>query len=131
MKSKEEYLRQDGSIERFKFNADIRRAARDSQRPVSGVLKEFFDGSQFTKREMGKFALHTSSQESLVDGAVTLIHALGLTEEQAPSLNILLEYFGASPSDPQILGMSWNIDTMLNWKQGTVMPESRQYLARL
>ena len=131
IKPREVYIKPGDSIDRIKFREEILRYARDRQISVSTALKEFFTTSTFTKREMGRFALSATRDESLVDGTVILIHALGVSEEEAPSLNILQEYIGASKTDPQVWGASWIIDSMLNWKQGTILPESREQLQRL
>ena len=131
IKPKEVYTKPDDSIDRFKFREDILRHARDHQISVSTALKEFFTTSTLTKREMGSFALNATRDQNFVDGTVILIHALGISEEEAPSLNILQEYLGASKTDPQVWGMSWIIDSMLNWKQGTILPESRGQLQKL
>ena len=131
LKSKEDYISADGAIDRFNFNADIKLYARDQKISIPGALKEFFESSQFTEREKGSFALYTSKSANLVDGAVTLIHALQLTEQSASSYNIMIAYFGSSASDPSVWGLSWNIDTMMNWPQGTIMPESRPQLAKI
>lgn len=125
MRPKEEYFKIDGSIFFSQFNIDIRRAARDCKQPVPVVLRDFFKTTEFSKREMGDFAFGTSHGFSLIEAAVTLVHALGITEEEAPSSNIIVEYFGQSPTDPIVLGDSLRIDTMLNWEQGTVMPQTK------
>lgn len=131
MGSKSVYFKQGVFIDRNKFCSDIKKTARDSKKPIPVILREFFAKEAFTKEEMGLFALYTSANADLVDAAVTLIHALELTEKNAPSLNILVTYFGARPRDSVIWGFSFNIDTALNWKLGTIMPSSKEALENI
>ncbi|MFA6043046.1 MAG: hypothetical protein WCV85_00690 [Patescibacteria group bacterium] len=131
MKAKEYYLADAEHVDRSKFRMDILRCAREQGVPVSTVLASFFENGQFTKKEMGTFALNTSSSGNLVEGAVALMHALGVTEETAETMRILEDYIGVSETDPQTWGASWVIDSAMNWPPGTSLASSRAQLAKL
>ena len=130
MKPKNYYLNPDGSIKRFVFWEDIMRASGSKGVPVATSLREFFDKSVLSKKEMADFALYTTHNAELIQSAVTLIHSLKITEQEAPSANIIVEYFGNSGIDPAIRGLSWDIDALMNWPLGTVMPDTRKDLSR-
>ncbi|OGN07327.1 MAG: hypothetical protein A3B86_01060 [Candidatus Yanofskybacteria bacterium RIFCSPHIGHO2_02_FULL_38_22b] len=131
MKRKDEYLLGEHNVNRAKFRLDIIRCAREQKVPVSTILVEFFSNDQFTKKEMGRFALNTSAKGDLVDGTVVLMHALGITAETVESKRILEDYIGVSTTDPLIWGASWVIDATMNWPLGTSLPSSRIQLAKI
>lgn len=132
MRKKSEYLLDyNGKIDRIKFRPDIIRCARERGVSIPTILAEFFNGEQFTKREMGRFALNVSSTGELVEGSVLLMHALGVTAETAPSMRILEDYIGVSTTDPYIWGVSWIIDSAMNWPPGTSLKNSRVQLAKI
>lgn len=131
MRTKKAYIQPNGLIDRQEFNIDIRRHARDNGISLANALKEFFAQAEFSNEEKGKFALYTSTTANLVDSGAVLIHALGITEEEARSPGVLKEYFGARVSDPTMWGASWILDSVMNWPPGTSMPESKHALYNL
>ncbi len=124
MKEKRFYLAQDGTVDRNLFRYDVIREARDRRWTVPMILGEFLRSEAFTKHEMGRFALNTSAAGHLFEGTVNLIHALGITKEEAPTARVLEDYIGAAVTDPMIWSGSWIIDSYMNWPQGTVLPSS-------
>lgn len=132
MRTKSEYLLPNGDIDRGRFREDIIRYAREHGMSVPQVLGNFFSNGEFTKKEMGRFALNTSHNGHLIVGTVTLLHALGLvTKDTVSSFRILEDYIQASVTDPAIYSGSWIIDSMMNWPQGTLLPSSCVQLAKI
>lgn len=129
MKAKNCYLKDDVVNDAI-FRPDLITEARDRGVPVITVLREFFASATFTKLELGRFATRVSATGLLIEGALILLRTLEISEDVAPTLNFLPDYFNASPSDPTYSGISWMIDSILGWKLGTIMPQSRGYLAR-
>lgn len=106
---------------RGKFHYDIHSVAFNRSVPVATVLGEFFKKNPgLSKRDMGSYALYTSSQGMLTEGCLVLVHALNLTPEKARQENIL-EYFNLSINNP-IVFLFTTIDTMLGWPLGTICP---------
>lgn len=131
MKEKEYYLNGPENVDRNKFRPDILRCAREQGVPVSEILASFFESGEFTKKEMGLFAINTSANGELVESAVILMHAFGVTAETAPKMRVLEDYIGVSDTDPQIWGASWVIDSAMNWPPGTSLVKSRTQLAKM
>ena len=131
MKKKDEYLSLGGDVDRSKFKPDIRRRAHERGVSVPTVLAEFFNDDEFTKKEMGNFAVNTSSQGDLVEGAIILFHALRVTAETALSMRILEDYICVDESDPAVWGYSWIIDSAMNWPLGTSLSSSQAQLGKI
>lgn len=128
MKSKAEYLLPNGDVNRNEFRYDLIKSANDRGYPLYTVLKEFFASGEFTKIEMGRFALNTSSSGNLLEGAMALIYVLGVTRETASATKVMEDYLDVRPSDPQMWGASWIIDNFMGWPLGTILPSSRPQL---
>jgi len=132
MKKKGVYLNpENGKINRTNFREDLKREARDRNLPISEVLFEFFSQEKFTKEEMGKLALNSSSHGNLIEGTIVLLHALKVEAGTVAELKILEDYIGLSITDPLIWTSSWTIDSMMNWPMGTILPISRNQLQRI
>ena len=94
---------------------DISECAHKRDVPISKILAEFFKSDEFTKKEMGSFARSTSIKRGLSEGAVTLIHTLGITAETVSSERIWEDYIALNLNP----NLSWDIDNAMNWSHGT------------
>jgi hypothetical protein len=131
MKSKVYYLLPNGDVIREKFRYDLIKCAHERKVSLCTVLKEFFASGDFTKTEMGRFALNTSASGNLLEGAMALINVLGVTWETASTIRVLEDYLGVSQSDPYMWGISWTIGNFMGWPLGTILPSSRPQLNRM
>jgi hypothetical protein len=128
MESKVDYLLPNGDVIREEFRHDLIKCAHERKVSLYTVLKEFFASGEFTKVEMGRFALNTSASGNLLEGAMALIHVLGVTQETAPAIRVMEDYLGVRQSDPYMWGISWTIDSFMNWPLGTILPSSKRQL---
>jgi hypothetical protein len=135
MRSKESYFLRTScdSIDRLKFRGDLIKVAFEKKCSIATALRQFFvNGQEFSDRERGLFALYSSSQANLVEGAVTLFKALGIDQTQASGEvyehGVVEYYFGVRVSDPSVWYDSWTIDTLMDWPLGTSVPASKDQL---
>ena len=124
MKAKSGYFA-NGEIMRGAFQMDLVNAAFSIGVSISSIMTVFFASETFTEREMGSFACNVSAKGSILEGAPVLVRALGITQDQAPSMNILPKYFDFSGGGPHFCEVAWAIDAILDWPLGTIMPSSR------
>ncbi len=107
------------------------REARERSMPVPEVLSEFFMNEKPKADEMGWFALNVSATRSFIEGTLVLIHALNVDRRTVTGMRLLEDYIGVSATDPSIWAASWTIDNAMNWPQGTILPRSRDQLAKI
>ncbi len=128
MKPKESYYTAEG-IDRVLFHNDIKMCARSNGMPVPSVLRMFFDSArEITNEEKGSFALCASAKGDIVNGTVILIHALGITKDMAATENVMVNYVKVNDKNPETYANSFQIDSMMCWPEGTVLPASQKSL---
>ena len=131
MKSKDKYPQDNNKSiggGRHNFYNHLYLCASTRGLSVPDIMGEFFKDGEFTKREIGNYALYATYLGEIPSACVLLVKALKITEAQALEQNILVDYFDVSKRDPVMWGLSREIDSMLGWKPGTLFPESRPSL---